>query len=63
MMDDNSIARCHECKRPLAVIDYFSEVPDRVQYLWDPPGKGSRWKRLPEEALRELHRSMQGPWE
>jgi hypothetical protein len=25
MTDGNSIARCHECKRPLTVIDYFSE--------------------------------------
>jgi hypothetical protein len=25
MTDDNSIARCHECKRPLTVIDYHSE--------------------------------------
>jgi len=25
MTDDNNIARCHECKRPLTVIDYHSE--------------------------------------
>jgi hypothetical protein len=25
MTDGNSIAACHECKRPLTVIDYFSE--------------------------------------
>ena len=57
MTDDNSIARCHECKRPLTVIDYFSEhlTGCMTCNLWGPPGKGSRWKRLPEEDLRELH--------
>ena len=65
MTDDNNIARCHECKRPLAVIDYHSEHLTGCMRcnLWDPPGKGSRWNRLPEEDLRELHRSIRGPGE
>jgi len=47
MTDDNNIARCHECKRPLAVIDYHSEhlTGCMTCNLWGPPGKGSRWKR------------------
>ena len=57
MRDDNSIAACHECKRPPTVIDYFK------CNLWGQPGKGSRWKRLREEDLRELHRSIRGPGE
>jgi hypothetical protein len=65
MTDDNNIARCHECKRPLTVIDYQSEhlTGCMTCNLWGPPGKGSRWKRLPEEDLRELHRSIRGPGE
>jgi len=65
MTDDNSIASCHECERPLAVIDYYNEHPTGciTCNLWCPPGKGSRWKRLPEEDLRELHRSIRGPGE
>ena len=60
MTDDNNIARCHECKRPLTVIDYDSEhlTGCMTCNLWGPPGKGSRWKRLPEENLRELYRSI-----
>jgi hypothetical protein len=42
MTDDNSIARCHECKRPLTVIDYYCEhlTGCMTCNLWGPPGKG-----------------------
>ena len=64
MTDDNNIARCHECKRPLTVIDYHSEHRTGCMTcnLWGPPGNGSRWKRLPEEDLRELHRFNTRSW-
>jgi hypothetical protein len=41
MTDDNNIARCHECKRPLTVIDYHSEhlTGCMTCNLWGPPGR------------------------
>jgi hypothetical protein len=33
MTDDNSIARCHECKRPLTVIDYDSAFGNAAELI------------------------------
>jgi hypothetical protein len=65
MTDEFSIACCYECKRPLTAIDYDGEHLTACMScnLWGPPGKGSRWKRLPEEDLRALHLMMRGSGE
>jgi hypothetical protein len=65
MTDESSFARCHECKRPLTVIDYRGEhlTGCMTCNLWDPPGKGSGWKQLPEKDLRAFHLMMRGAGE
>ena len=48
MTDDNNIARCHECKRPLTVIDYHSEHRTGCMTcnLWGPAGGSGCPKRI-----------------
>ena len=46
--DKNGIACCHECKRPLTVIDYYREhlTGCMTFNLWGPPGKGRLRSKL-----------------
>ena len=61
MTDDNSLARCHEFKRPLTVIDHVSDHLTGCMTC----NFGVRQGRAVGVSgyLRELHRSIRGPVE